>query len=389
MAEPVVTSNPVKEVMDHPQAIQRDAPQSDAHQPDAHQSDTHLDRLLLGTNIEEPWFKTIFRGIKETFNPPKLPPLELTSRPIESKSFDEMSKAEQPWFKSLIGNIKYLVNPPKLAPLEVTSKPVEVGTIWGGYSGGESKSGAVSILIHVGVVALLLLVFQSPQLKKLIKDPGVIIYTPPYQPKLPPAATKAGGGGGGGQKMPTPVSHGAAPKFAPKQFMPPAMAVPKPVLPVAPTITAQAPQIVADQYGDPLAKTLPLSGGPGSNGLGAGSGNGLGSGNGNGYGPGSGGGTGGGVYKIGGEVSAPAVLSQVEPEYSEEARKAKFSGTVVLSIVVDANGTPRDIHVVRPLGLGLDEKAIEAVSRWRFRPGMRGGHPVATQATIDVNFRLL
>ncbi len=353
------------------------------------QSDVHLDRLLMTTDIEEPWFKSIFRGIRETINPPKLPPLELTSRPIESKSFDEMARAEQPWFKSLIGNIKDLINPPKLPPLELTSRPVEVGTIWGAYGGGESRSGAVSILIHVGVVAMLLLVFQTPKMIKKLSDSNIVFIPQAYQPKLPPAAQKAGGGGGGGQKMPTPVSHGAAPKAAPKQFMPPAMAIPKPLLPVAPTITAQAPVIVADQYGDPLAKSTLLSGGPGANGLGAGSGNGLGSGNGDGYGPGSGGGTGGGVFRIGGDVSAPALINKVEPEYSEEARKAKYSGSVLLSIVVDASGTPRDIHIVRPLGLGLDEKAIEAVSKWRFRPGMKGGRAVATQAMVDVNFRLL
>lgn len=355
----------------------------------AAQSDSHLDRLLMTTNIEEPWFKSIFRGIRETLNPPKLPPLELTSRPVEDETFARMTRAEEPWFKSLISNVKDLINPPKLPPLQVTSKPVEVGTIWGAYAGGESKSGAVSLLIHVGVIALLLLVFQAPKMIKKLQDTTLVYVPPAFTPKLPPAAQKAGGGGGGGQKMPTPVSHGAAPKFAPKQFMPPAMAIPKPVLPVAPTITAPAPQIVADQYGDPLAQSTLLSGGPGANGLGSGHGNGLGSGNGNGYGPGEGGGMGGGAYRIGGDVSAPALINKVEPEYSEEARKAKYSGTVLLSIVVDATGVPRDIKVIRPLGLGLDEKAIEAVSKWRFRAGVKGGRPVATQAQVEVNFRLL
>ena len=98
---------------------------------------------------------------------------------------------------------------------------------------------------------------------------------------------------------------------------------------------------------------------------------------------------GGGAYHIGGEVSAPTLISKTEPEYSEEARKAKYSGSVLLSIVVDANGLPRDIKVVRPLGLGLDEKAIEAVMKWRFRPGMKGGRAVAVQAQVEVTFRLL
>ncbi len=83
------------------------------------------------------------------------------------------------------------------------------------------------------------------------------------------------------------------------------------------------------------------------------------------------------------------MLSKVEPEYSEEARKAKYSGVVLLSIVVDEHGLPRDIRVIRPVGLGLDEKAVEAVTQWRFRPGLKGGRPVAVQATIEVSFRLL
>jgi TonB family protein len=82
-------------------------------------------------------------------------------------------------------------------------------------------------------------------------------------------------------------------------------------------------------------------------------------------------------------------LYKPDPEYSEEARKAKYSGTVVLSIIVDSTGKPRDIKVIRSLGLGLDEKAIEAVTKWKFRPGYRNGQPVAVQASIEVNFRLL
>jgi protein TonB len=126
-----------------------------------------------------------------------------------------------------------------------------------------------------------------------------------------------------------------------------------------------------------------------SNGLGDGKNGGVGKGDGTGYGPGKDGGIGGETYVIGGEVSAPVLISKVEPEYSEEARRAKFSGSVLLSVVVDVNGIPRDIRVVRTLGLGLDEKAIEAVQRWRFRPGMRRGKAVAVQALVDVSFRLL
>jgi TonB family protein len=96
-----------------------------------------------------------------------------------------------------------------------------------------------------------------------------------------------------------------------------------------------------------------------------------------------------GAYRIGGDVSAPSLISKVEPKYSEQARDAKYSGSVILSIVVDSEGVPRDIKVVRPLGLGLDQAAIDAVSQWRFKPGMKGGKPVAVRAQVEVSFRLL
>jgi TonB family protein len=95
------------------------------------------------------------------------------------------------------------------------------------------------------------------------------------------------------------------------------------------------------------------------------------------------------VYRIGGGVTAPTLIYKVEPEYSEEARKAKYQGTVVLYVVVDERGLPRDLRIVRALGLGLDEKAVDAVKQWRFRPGYLNGKPVPVAATVEVNFRLL
>jgi len=91
---------------------------------------------------------------------------------------------------------------------------------------------------------------------------------------------------------------------------------------------------------------------------------------------------------IGGDVSAPQVIYKVAPEYSIEARMAKATGYVRLHLIVDSSGCVNSIRVDHSLGMGLDEKAIEAVSKWRFRPGLKNGKPVATFATIDFNFRL-
>ena len=167
----------------------------------------------------------------------------------------------------------------------------------------------------------------------------------------------------------------------PKLTMDPSIIVP-------PDVTL--PNVNMAQYGDPLAKIGPASNGPGSGGgIGSGSGGGVGSGKGGGFGPGEGGGVGGGVFRVGGGVSAPVLLFKVEPEYSEEARKAKYQGTVLLYIEVDPSGHATNIRVQRSLGLGLDEKAIEAVKKWKFRPGAKDGKAVTVAATIEVNFRLL
>ena len=91
----------------------------------------------------------------------------------------------------------------------------------------------------------------------------------------------------------------------------------------------------------------------------------------------------------GAKITPPELIYKVEPEFSEEARKAKYQGVVVLVIDVDATGRVRNPRILQRLGLGLDERAIEAVSRWRFRPGLRNGKPVDTQAVVQVTFQLL
>jgi protein TonB len=122
--------------------------------------------------------------------------------------------------------------------------------------------------------------------------------------------------------------------------------------------------------------------------MGNGNGSGLGSGNGNGIGAGSGGNMGGGLRKIGGGVSAPVALYTPEPEFSEEARKAKVAGIVLVSLIVDNQGKPQSVHVIRGIGMGLDEKAVEAVRQYKFKPAMENGHPVPVQMDVQVDFQI-
>ena len=220
---------------------------------------------------------------------------------------------------------------------------------------------------------------------------GIVTDISPYI--LPRSATESGGGGGGGDRDKLAASKGRLPKQARDQITPPTVVVrnENPRLTAEPTVVA--PPIQLSQIGpigDPLAKVLgPPSNGTGfGGGIGTGSGGGVGSGVGPGVGPGFGGGVGGGLYRVGGGVSAPRTIYSPDPEYSEEARKAKYQGTVVLWLIVDANGRPRDIRIARSLGLGLDQKAIEAVSTWQFDPARKGGRPVAVQVNVEVDFRL-
>jgi protein TonB len=325
--------------------------------------------------------------------------------PNKSEQFDpddHLSKllapdVETPWYRSLIESVRELIHPTVLPPLELTSKPVAVKDIWGQF-GRKKESFAYSTAFQVIVVVLLVTLASNHTVQQKVKDLTTTLIAPdiePYQPKAGPQKP-AGGGGGGGDRSPLPAAKGRLPKISPRQFTPPVQVFNNmnPKLPMEPTIIAppdvNIPNNNMSQYGDPLAKIGPPSNGPGSGGgIGSGSGGGVGPGKGGGYGPGEGGGFGGGVFRVGGGVTAPVPLYRPEPEYSEEARKAKYQGTVVLYVEVDATGKPRNLKVVRSLGLGLDEKAVEAVEKWKFRPGYKDGKPVTVAATVEVNFRLL
>ncbi len=164
-----------------------------------------------------------------------------------------------------------------------------------------------------------------------------------------------------------------------KQFVPPMITkIEHPLLPMDPSLIIPPDEKIAAADRRKLGRSAGEAGDSVEwhrirAGMGSGSGGGIGSGKGGGFGPGEGGGVGGGVFRVGGGVSQPTVIFKVDPEYSEEARKAKYSGSVMLAIIVDTEGHARDIHVVKSLGMGLDEKAVEAVEKWKFKPGMKGG----------------
>ena len=252
-----------------------------------------------------------------------------------------------------------------------------------------------SFLLHTVALALLVTSgawFASKQVTNTITE-AFRVELIPYALPVAPKASGGGGGGGDHDKLDSP--QGRLPRQAREQFTPPAVVIRNndPNLPMEATVIAPPVNIATNlpNLGDPFSK-IPLgppSNGTGSgSGIGSGSGGGIGSGRGPGAGPGSGGGIGGGVYRVGGGVSAPRILYAPDPSYSEDARKAKYQGTVVLWTVIGPDGRPRDIKIARSLGMGLDEKAIEALRQWKFEPALKDGRPVPVQINVEVNFRL-
>ncbi len=274
--------------------------------------------------------------------------------------------------------------PRHLPSFEVIPRPVDAGELKGLpglYAGNEAKAGVVSVVLHALAIALILLAGSLKPVQKLIRQVTPLIA--PTDLKF----LKHEAGGGGGARQPV-VKKDQLPKPSPRQFTPPKVDVQEARIMVAPTINADLPDLNPTNAGVPDGLNALMNGPGARGGFGGGPDGGIGSD----LGPGAGKRSGGGgpdVFRIGADVSAPKPVYTPEPEYSEEARKAKYQGTVLLSLVVDEAGRPVNIHVTRPLGLGLDEKAVEAVRRWTFKPGTKNGKAVAVQASVEVNFRLL
>jgi len=217
-----------------------------------------------------------------------------------------------------------------------------------------------------------------------------------------------GGGGGGGalQKAPPPKAEREGRRAMSSPL--PAREPPKPVEPAPkppepkpePLKSQPLPMVVAPLIAVPadsrsragvLDQTPAESESRGSGtggGAGAGAGTGIGEGRGAGVGPGSGGGTGGGVYRPGSGIEPPTLVREVKPDYTEEARVRRLAGEVILEIVVRRDGSVGDLKIVKGLGGGLNERAIQAVRQWRFSPARRQGAPVDVIVEVSVEFRL-
>ena len=256
----------------------------------------------------------------------------------------------------------------------------------------DPKATALSIAIN-GLCLLGIVWFSTRKMVTVVTPTTVKTVTlvdplppPPPLPIEPPKAVVMSGGGG--HTMPLPVTRGNPPKPLPKPILL-LTAAPKIVsrLPIQPAIDMQ-PDIKMAKVNLP---TIGMSNAPAPTvvaSMGNDAGAGLGSGSGNGLGSGAGGNFGGGVFKVGGGVSQPLVLFAPDPGFTEEARRAKASGKVVVYLQVNQEGSPMHVRVLRGLGLGLDEKAVEAVRQYRFKPAMKDGHPVVVEMNVEVNFQI-
>lgn len=305
----------------------------------------------------------------------------------------------EPLWKSLFRGLDEFFFPKKLPPLKLESKPIPVKDIWGFYN--YKKNGALgSTAAHVVVISLIIggtiwvrhlvpKVEAKPSVSTTLIDPGDYV--------LKPSKTQAGGGGGGGDRDVLKASAGKLPKFSMQpQITPPAAVIRNlnPKLAVEPTVMVPPTIQMAmnnnmPNLGDPKSTAVIPSNGTGSgSGIGEGSGGGVGSGNGRGVGPGEGMGMGGGAYRPGMGASLPRGIYTPDPEFSEEARKAKYQGVCTLMIVVTPDGRATNIRVVNSLGMGLDEKAIEAVKTWKFDPAKKDGKAVPFELAVEVDFHL-
>jgi TonB family protein len=257
-------------------------------------------------------------------------------------------------------------------------------------------------------IILLPAMFGGLQAKEVEEEQQVHMINPDdfkmQEIEMPKAEKKAGGGGGGGRNTPTPASKGQLPKFSltPPLIAPRPEPTPRPPsLPVMETVMVD-PRLEPKRddlamTGLPTGVPGPPSAGPGSGGgMGDGTGGGMGPGSGRGVGPGSGYNMGGGDPRLGGGSGGPAtsvdqqpiLLNNPVPRYTEEARKNKIQGTVTARVLIGADGSVKQVRIVRGLPDGLDEQAIQAAYQLRFRAAMKHGQPVAFWKNVVIEFNL-
>jgi periplasmic protein TonB len=312
------------------------------------------DTFLAPILTERPLWCELYESIHERMFPQKLPPLQLTSTPVPVP--DRMATNTNPW---------------------------AVGT---------------ATLVNGGILAILLLIGVRAVIRPTpTSGPNSKFHLDDFPLFAPLKADSAHGGGGGGTNDNIEANKGRLPKLDMDSLV--KLQVPTldhPKLAVDNSIAVPPEIKLPDNPAMPMigvhssANVTVISGGPGSHdGIGIGMNGGDGPGDGPGWGPGSRGGAGDGIYTPGtGGVSQPIPIFTPEAEFSDEARRQKYQGVCRISGIIDAQGNPQNPRIVQRLGMGLDEKALEAVLKYRFKPARKDGKPVPVRISVMVNFRL-
>lgn len=280
-----------------------------------------------------------------------------------------------------------------LALIETTSRPI-FATDPLAFKRDQTSS-VISFVVHVVVTALVLSLALKAHTNMMLQPTSTVMpvdFKVTVPPMILPVAKAMGGGGGGGAHEVVEASMGHQPLVAKNLITPPQIIrIDRPKLGIEPTESVKIPDSnnlpnLGVSHSPQIA--LASQGRGSGSGFGQGIGGGIGAGRGSGAGPGSGGGYGGGLMSVGGGVSAPQVLHSADPEFTDEARRANYQGSVSIKLIVDSQGNPQNVRLASHLGMGLDEKAIEAVKQYKFRPAMYEGHAVSVQIVIDVDFHL-
>jgi len=304
------------------------------------------------------------------------------------------------WMFSLIRQVSDFIREWKhpTTRVEVTATPIEVRELWSRKRNHVPE--LLSLLAHVLVVTILVIssVVSYMNPKPVADKSGLIA---PFALSLPTSSDRPGGGGGG-MRAPTPASRGVLPRPAAFQLVPPTPIIVNmsPEVAAVPTIIDVVLPTIANrnmilQMGDPNGVSGPPSGGPGSDqGIGGGNDHGVGDAKGP-YRPGPGSGPGGQqmptivAIGAGGATPPSCPIPATEPAYTDDARKGRIQGTVILDAVVNRDGSVTVNGIVQRLGYGLDDEASRFVTKtFRCKPGIYQGQPVATPIRINMNFHL-
>ena len=309
----------------------------------------------------------------------------------EDSAFDFFRGAaleDEPLWAALYQDLRDALFPSRLPPLELSSKPIQVPNRMAARTNPWAIGTAT--LVNGGIMALVLLFGMRAARSHFPPSPtGSHIDIGDLHIFAPPAAKPSDGGNGGGTHDLIDPSEGRNPKFANAPVAPPMVPlIQRPKLPAESTIDIHLPDdSTMPNIGVHNSANVTLnSNGPGGpNGIGRESGGSDGSGTGNsGWGPGSG----NTIYVPGHGVVAPIVVYAPEAEFSDEARRQKYQGVCLLSLIVNTHGNPQNVRVIRSLGMGLDEKALQAVRGYRFKPGTKDGKPVPVTIIYEVDFHL-